>query len=101
QWALKRAIGFFGFYAGPHIHIIDRYALADAFLARLPAQSPWRIGHFERPLPLGYLRSLRRGQNLIQDPKLAQLFEQINHITRGPLLASTRWQAIGAFLLPQ
>jgi len=101
QWAIKRAIGFFGFYAGPNIHIIDRYALADAFLARLPAQSPWRIGHFERSLPLGYLPSLQQGQNLIQNPQLAQLFEQINPITRGPLLSLTRWQAIGSFLLPQ
>ena len=62
---VRGSIGFLGYYAGPDISIIDLYALPDAFLARLPTiQNPyWRIGHFERILPDGYLNSIENNKN--------------------------------------
>ena len=88
----KFAIGFYGFEAGPGIHVIDQLALADPLLARLPAARDlnWRIGHFIRPLPDGYLKSLQTGQNRLKDPQLAQLYDALRLITRGPLLSRTR-----------
>lgn len=100
QWPGKPAVvaefsvGFMGFYAGPAVHIVDRLALNDALLARLPARKPWRIGHFERELPAGYLESLRTGRNQLADPQTARLYAQIQRITRGPLWDAQRWRDI-------
>ncbi len=57
-WAVEgKAAGFVGYFAGPDVHIIDIYALGDALLARLEVvdYKPWRIGHFQRDLPNGYI----------------------------------------------
>jgi len=91
----RGAIGFIGFYAGPSVHIVDDNALADPLLARLPVvKQPWRIGHFRRVFPEGYLASLERGEALIADPNLARFYDQLTLITRGSLFAPGRWEAI-------
>jgi arabinofuranosyltransferase len=58
QVTVAEAVGFMGYHAGPGVHIVDPLALTDPLLARLPAEHPWRIGHFRRPLPAGYLAFL-------------------------------------------
>jgi arabinofuranosyltransferase len=90
------ATGFLGFYAGPQVHIIDRFALGDALLARLPVppDRSWRIGHFKRYLPLGYEATLAKGENNIKDPSLAEYYTYLNEIIRGPIWAANRWNAI-------
>ncbi|MDH4156938.1 MAG: glycosyltransferase family 39 protein [candidate division Zixibacteria bacterium] len=88
----KSAIGYFGFFAGPKVHIIDDMGLADPLLARLPVSDPkkWRIGHFRRQLPYGYIQSLRYGSNLIKDSGLAQYYQHIKFISRGELFSPGR-----------
>ncbi|MBA4285366.1 MAG: hypothetical protein C0434_07515 [Xanthomonadaceae bacterium] len=88
------AIGFAGFAAGPDVHIVDQHALSDAFLARLPSTRPWRIGHFLRELPPGYLASLADGRNRLVDPAQRALFDDLQKVIRGPLLAPGRLDAI-------
>ncbi len=80
-------IGFMGYYAGPNIHIVDMYALCDPLLARLPAlhQEKWRIGHFDRALPDGYIETLETGRNQIKDPHLAIYYDKLSFIIREPL----------------
>ncbi len=53
-------IGMTGYIAGTDKIIVDYYALADPLLARLPVRDPknWRIGHFRRVLPDGYIERL-------------------------------------------
>jgi arabinofuranosyltransferase len=85
------AIGFLGYQLGPDIHVVDVFALADPLLARLPARQDreWRIGHFERAIPEGYLATLAAGwwqQSQIQDPSLAAYYEKLALVTRGSLL---------------
>jgi arabinofuranosyltransferase len=89
-------IGFMGYYAGPAVTIIDEYGLCDAFLARLPAQPDWRIGHYYRPSPPGYVESVQENRNRVVDPDLALRYEQIRVITRGPIWSRRRWRAIVA-----
>ncbi len=91
-FAVKFAIGFYGFNAGRQIHVVDQLALADPLLARLPAARilDWRIGHFIRHLPDGYTQTYDFGVNRIKDPDLAQLYEKISLITRGPLVSRAR-----------
>ena len=89
-------VGFLGYYAGPDVHIIDRNGLTDPLLARLPVRDPadWRIGHFRRNVPDGYIETLRSGQNQIHDPALAAYYDALVTITRGPLWDGARWRAI-------
>jgi arabinofuranosyltransferase len=90
----KSNIGMFGYTAGPDFFIIDILSLGNPFLARLPANPVIRPGHFGRPLPAGYVRSLQEGRNVIQDPLLAKLFDDIILATRAPLGAPGRATAI-------
>ncbi len=98
-------VGFLGYWAGPGIHIVDLIGLSDPLLARLPGQTngsfnrlggelAWKVGHVSRPLPAGYLETLRSGENLLEDPDLARLWDDLALVTRGPLWTDERWRAI-------
>lgn len=80
-------IGFRGYFAGAGVHIVDPIGLGDPLLSRLPArpQIRWRIGHFERLIPCGYLETLRSGENRIRDANLAEYYDHLAFIIRGPL----------------
>jgi arabinofuranosyltransferase len=93
---VSRNIGFFGLAAGPRVHIVDEDGLADPLLARVPFApgEAWRIGHFHRPVPDGYVETLRSGTNVISDPQLAERYETLTRITRGPLFDAGRLRAI-------
>ena len=96
--AVAGNIGFFGYYAGPDLFIVDRNALADPLLAMLPALHPWRIGHFTRAVPDGYVEGLERGENGLVDPRLHALNTVIRTVTRGPIWSRERAEAIAALL---
>jgi arabinofuranosyltransferase len=85
-----KSVGFAGFFAGPRLHIVDECALADAFLARLPAGREWSPGHFFRVVPEGYTETLERGVNVIVDPELAAYYDQLAFVLRGPLFDRRR-----------
>jgi arabinofuranosyltransferase len=88
--------GFAGYLAGPGVHLLDVMALADPLLARLPARRPWRVGHYERDVPAGYLQTVRTGNNVIEDPRVARLWTRVALVTRGPIWSATRWEAMRA-----
>ena len=76
--------------------------MVQPFLARLPARPGWRIGHFERDFPAGYLETLKSGKNLIQNKDLALYYDKLEYIIRGPLFDVQRlteiWKLnIGAY----
>ena len=86
------AIGHLGYYAGPRLHFVDCWAIADPLLARLPP-SYGTSGHYARGLPHGYLDSLRLDSNLIAHPGLSRYYEALRTLIRGPLLDGRRWSA--------
>ena len=90
------AVGMSGYFAGPETFVVDEYALGDPLLARLKpiADSDWRVGHFKRSVPDGYLASLESGENKITDPNLAAYYDKILLITRGNIWSVARWDAI-------
>ena len=92
----RRPVGYFGYFAGPTVHIVDPLALTDALLARLPSDPfiRWRIGHFTRRLPAGYAQSIRAGENAIRDEGLRLLWDDLVLAIRAPLFAEGRWAAI-------
>jgi arabinofuranosyltransferase len=95
---VKATVGLFGFYAGKNVHIVDQYALTEPLLARLPSteywligkEKPggikfWRIGHFARKIPDGYLETLRTGENKIVNPNMAKYHNKLSIIIKGDL----------------
>ncbi len=91
----------FGAGLGPHF--IDEMALSDPLLSRLPLISQgggWtRPGHLARPLPDAYVESLEAGQNLIADPAVAALWDDVRIATRAPLGDPRRLRAIAGTVL--
>jgi arabinofuranosyltransferase len=88
------ANGFFGFKAGRRLDVIDKFALGDAFLARLPARGDWRPGHLERRIPDGYLESRQSHRNVIAEPGLAAFYNHIRTVTEAPLFSRRRFRTI-------
>ena len=89
-------IGMYGYCAGLDLIVIDNLALGEPFLARLPkpVDRPWRAGHYHRDYPNGYYQSRLSGENHLQNPQLAKLWDDVFLQTRAPLFTAARWQAI-------
>ena len=88
QLVTKSTVGYFGYFAGPYIHVLDNMALCDPLLSRLPASSrdsSWIIGHFTRDIPKGYIETIRTGKNQIADTSLAQFYDRLSYVTQAPL----------------
>ncbi len=92
---MGKAIGMDAYMAGPQIHLVDAYALCDPLLARIPSdETLGRPGHWIRPVPRGYLESLKSGRNELVDPEVAALWEDVKLATRAPLWTPGRAAAI-------
>jgi arabinofuranosyltransferase len=94
--AVAASVGYLGYFAGPHVHIVDGFVLADPLLARLPTtdSEKWRIGHFVRRIPPYYIQSLEANENLFRSQSLALVYDKLNLVTRGPLWSMDRFTAI-------
>ncbi|MDZ7725250.1 MAG: hypothetical protein U5R06_21145 [candidate division KSB1 bacterium] len=90
-------IGFFGYWAGADKIIIDPLGLADPLLARLPVQGEWRVGHYLRELPTGYVQSVETDKNMIENPSLHEYYDKIKLITQSDKLFT--WQRIKTIVL--
>ena len=82
---------------GPNVHFIDPCGLTDPLLARLPSvqDADWRIGHFFRNTPEGYVESVK-GENVlaITPPYIDALHKDIKIALSSPLLEPARLGAI-------
>ncbi len=89
-------VGWLGYIAGPQINIIDCTGLGDPLLSKFPPPytKKWRIGHFQRPIPMGYYDTIKYDQNMIEDPSLAEYYDKISIITKGDLFDANRLQEI-------
>src|SRR5262249_36876483 len=95
-------MGWLNMDYGPDAKVFDLCALADPFLSKLPLYQvgadeqlmAWGPGHFTRAEPQGYTASLATGVNSLTDPILAEVYDDIELITAGPLFARERWRAI-------
>lgn len=102
--AVTGLVGYFGFYGGPRLHIIDHYALGDALLSRLPVvtddpdferlcraqlgkpcSKPWRTGHYLRAIPRGYIATVLSRGGRIEDEELARFWDDLTLATTAPL----------------
>jgi len=106
---VKGGVGVLGYRMGPEVVVIDYHGLGDPLLARLPAlpRDPvlalliprlagldWRVGHYLRPVPAGYVASRATGVDQIGDPDLAELYRTIRTVVSGPVFSASRAGAI-------
>jgi len=73
--AICGGLGSVGILSGPSTHWVDPCALTDRFLAAQPYEATnmqWRVGHYVRGLPEGYLEAIQSGDpSKVRDPALA------------------------------
>jgi len=99
SFAFGGAIGHFSFDAGPGVHVLDGYALADPLLARLPAvetEDFW-VGHYGRCAPPGYVETLKTGINKIIDREIAEYYDKLSIIVKGSITDNRRLTEIWNF----
>lgn len=91
-------LGVSGFSYGPNVHVIDRNALADAPMARMPLEDSnhWRIGHFRHIIPDGYLETLESGPDRIRDPLIAHFYEKLAFVITGDVWVQPGLRSFGA-----
>jgi hypothetical protein len=91
-------VGYFGYFAEDKL-VIDGWALSDAFLARIPFESrgSFRVGHYARPIPPGYVESREKDQNLLTDPFQRELYDTVRAVVSGPLFSERRLRALWCF----
>lgn len=80
--SVNKNAGMFAYASGTHKIIIDPRALTDPLLARLPVAGEWRVGHYSRTLPEGYVESLEKGISCIKDRKVNEFFGKMKIITQ-------------------
>ena len=93
--AVGALIGTYGLALGPTAHIVDASGLTDRFIADIPFTASgggWRVGHYSRPIPAGYLDAIALANpNKLHNPedrrRLAQLWTRI-HTGSGPVNGS-------------
>ncbi|GHV54551.1 hypothetical protein FACS1894216_14830 [Synergistales bacterium] len=85
-------IGFIRDSAPLSAHFIDRLALSEPLLSRLPAiyNPNWRVGHLDRKIPAGYVETLDSGKNAIEDKRLAEYYDILRDIISGPIFSARR-----------
>lgn len=96
-------VGVTGFFAGPRVFLIDQNALTDPLLARLPMREDpsWRIGHFARRLPVGYVQTVQSGTCQMLDKALCTYYGHLREVVSGDLWSLSRLQTIVRFQLGQ
>jgi arabinofuranosyltransferase len=83
---VKGNIGLAGYWAGLDKKIVDHFALSDPLLARLPTLSYWRIGHFIRGIPEGYIESVKNNLEVIEDIELNEFYKKLKILTQSEKL---------------
>jgi hypothetical protein len=76
--------------------LVDPYALGDPLLSKLSVRKPehWRVGHYLRGIPQGYIRSLQDDDDELADPKLHHIYSVVRILTRDPIWSFSRFKEI-------
>ncbi|MHC1740411.1 MAG: hypothetical protein AB9897_04795 [Anaerolineaceae bacterium] len=97
----RKSTGFFGYFGGPQLRVIDELGLSDPLIARLPAikEANWRIGHLIREIPAGYKESITSPEVRITNPQIEEYNKHLIVLTRARLFSKGRLLEILRFNL--
>lgn len=89
---IETSIGFFGYFGGPELKVIDVVGLTDPLTARLPAiyDPGWRVGHLVRVVPEGYPQSVATPGSQLADSNLNEYNNHLKVITQSNLFSKGR-----------
>ena len=103
-------IGIYGYYIGPEKYLIDPYAIGDPLLSKLPTDTYWwighkrppnsrlwRIGHFARQIPEGYMETQRNKYNSIKNEYLRAYYNHLSILIKGNIFSIKRLSEIWNF----
>ncbi|MSR40057.1 MAG: hypothetical protein EXS02_14620 [Planctomycetes bacterium] len=95
---LITAAGIPGYLFGANAHLVEPF-LCDPLLVRLPLADlrEWRVGHFKRRIPEGYLETLATGENQIRNQDLALYWSALAVLLRAPIWSAERWRVWWGF----
>lgn len=99
--SVYRNIGYYGFFAGPGVHILDPYGIGDPLIGRMPfteAMGYWSSGHFYRKVPEGYSEAAIDA-GAIKDPVIQAYWKKLELVTRGPIFSGERLAEVVRFNL--
>jgi arabinofuranosyltransferase len=93
-------IGYFGYFAGPLVHVIDPYGLGDPLMARMSFDPTrfWSAAHFYRTVPKGYLEAAI-DEGVIENEALQAYWKKLELVTRGPIFSAARLVLVARFNL--
>ena len=92
--SLSVVAGMPAWNAGEKPYFIEPHGLTNPYISHLPSLPNRRIGHYERVFPKGYFETLITGKNVITQPILAKLYDDVALVTQGSLLRKERFSAI-------
>jgi arabinofuranosyltransferase len=114
---INGAVGMLGYYAGPNVYVVDYYGLGDPLLSRLPVVErdsqflsfyrslfkrespyPWRVGHFRRSIPAGYVSTLLSHKNQFKSEELQQAWQILLPVMTEPLFSEKRLKALSQLI---
>lgn len=85
---VQKSVGLFGYCSGTEKIIIDPLGITDPFLSRLPVSGRWRIGHFPREIPDGYIENIINKSESLTNPETNLLNNRIKLITQSSKIFS-------------
>lgn len=87
-----------GYEAGPNRVVVDLWALGDPLLSKLHIseieKKTWRIGHYLRDVPDGYVESIMSDKNCIVNTYLRNYYGKLHLITSGTIFSYERFLTI-------
>ena len=88
--------GLNAFCRGPESYLFDPVGITDPLMARLslPIRGAFVPAHLQKPIPVGYVESLRSGQDRFADRDLGAFWEKVRTVVSGPLFTAQRWRYI-------
>jgi arabinofuranosyltransferase len=98
---IYKNIGYYGYFAGPGVHILDPYGLGDPLVGRMPfteAMGYWSSGHFYRKIPEGYVEAAV-DEGVIADPRVQAYWKKLELVTRGGIFDGKRLAEVARFNL--
>ncbi len=95
---VRAGAGIKGLQAGPYVHVIDTCALGDPLLSKIHLKDvnfeTWRVGHYLRNLPYGYMETVNKSSNTINHRALAKYYDHLSLIIQGNLFSLERLMTI-------
>lgn len=92
------AIGYYSIIKGPSTYVFDYVGLSEPLLSKMPtiSKTNFRIGHFFRSVPSGYINTLLTGSedNLITDKKISIYYSKLRNAISGEILTIDRFKDI-------